>query len=338
MAKHLLSLFLILLVGTGAGWFLLQQEGGQDMLQQGPLLPELAEQGSQIQRVELLDAQGLSVQAEQVDGKWLISSEGGYPADEEKLAELVQALVDAKRLQAKTRQPAHFHRLGLQELDAPESTVSQLTLQSASHSWQLLIGNTPASGHGRYVRFANDNQSWLIDQDISLPMAARDWMRQPILDLQNEQIASVARIDGSGWQISRDTAEQDFVLVNQPQGRELKYATVLNALVSNLLSINFEERLVMDEAFWQQPLQASMQVNTFDGEQIQLSLLELEDKHYVRFTANQSHAYWQGTTYQISGFSANQLAKQTEDFLAEPPLPQNKLPVGHVEEGEAPHH
>ncbi|MBN7821454.1 DUF4340 domain-containing protein [Bowmanella yangjiangensis] len=338
MAKHLLSLFLVLLLGTGAGWFLFLQDSQPDVLKQGPLLPELAEQGSKIQRLAMLDAQGLSIEAEQVDGKWLISSEGGYPADEQKLAELLQALVDAKRLQAKTRQVNQFHRLGLQALDAPGSTVSQLTLETDDRSWQLLVGNTPASGHGRYVRFANDNQSWLIDQDLTLPMAVRDWMRQPILNLDKQQIASISRLDGKGWRISRESAEQtDFVLNKLPSGRELKYASVLDSLLANVLNLNFEERLVVGEEFWQAPLQASMQLVTFDGQQVDLSLLESEEKHYVRFTSQSSAPYWQGETYLISGFSANQLDKQVEDFLAEPPAPENKLPVGHVEEGEAPH-
>ncbi|WP_102796629.1 DUF4340 domain-containing protein [Bowmanella denitrificans] len=337
MAKHLLSLLLVLLLAVGAGFLLLTQEDGQAKLQQGPLLPALAEQGSHVTHLAIQDAQGLLIEAELVDGKWLVSSEGGYPADEQKLAELLQSLVDANRLQAKTRQPEHFHRLGLQALDAPGSTASLLTLEATQHSWQLLIGNTPNSGHGRYVRFADDQQSWLIDQDLSLPMAARDWMRQPILDFDKQQIASISRLDGSAWQILRDSAEQpDYQLAAMPKGRELKYATVLNSVVTNLLGLNFEERLVVDEKFWQAPLQAVFQMVTFDGQQVDIALLQKDDKHYVRFTTSTGQPYWQGLTYQISGFSANQLAKTREDFLAEPAAPQNKLPVGHLDEGEAP--
>ncbi|GAB3022264.1 DUF4340 domain-containing protein [Bowmanella dokdonensis] len=337
MNRHVLYLLLILLLGGLGGFLLMQKDQQVGGLEQGLLLPELAARAGDLVTIRVQDGQGQNIEVSLVDGQWRVSSHGQYPADEEKLSQLLTELLEAKKLQAKTGQAEHYHRLGLQDIDAPDSSASLLTISTATQSWQLLVGNVPASGQGQFVRMADGGQSWLIDQGLSLPVLARDWMRQPVLDIPEENVASVSRLDANQrWQVKRTTMTEDFLLASKPDGRMLKYATILNGLVSNLTNINFEDVRPLEDSFWQSltPV-ASLQLSLFDGTELTLELAVQDGKHFLRVSGTEQGAYWENWLYQVSNFTASQINKEQEDFLAEPAEPEDKLPVS-VEEGDAP--
>lgn len=336
MNKHLLSLTLIILLGVVAGYLLQQNSADQGLPERGALLPELASQGNAIRSLRVQNAQQSDIQARFEDGKWVLAN--AFPADAEKLAELVQALVDAQKLQQKTANPKQLHRLGLQDITASDSAASLLTIDTGSQRYQLLVGNVPASGHGRYVRMATDNQSWLIDSDLEIPVSDLDWMRQPILDITKEDVLAVTRTDEPGWLMGRNEAGGEFELQSMPEGRELKYAGILSGMVSNLVNLHFEQVQRWDEALWQTYTPVlDLRLDTVEQGAIVMQLAQSQGRHYVRLypqQATEESPYWQQWIFQISDFSATQLNKVMEDFLAEPPAPQEKLPVNVKDEGQ----
>ncbi|MDF2179598.1 DUF4340 domain-containing protein [Aliiglaciecola sp. CAU 1673] len=336
MNKHLLSLTLIVLLGLLGGYLLNQQGADQGLPERGPLLPELAEQGNAIQSIRVQNAQQGDIQAKLQDGQWVLAST--FPADAEKLAELVQALVDAQKLQQKTANAEYFHRLGLQDIEVTDSVASLLTIDAANQRWQVLVGNVPASGHGRYVRMAGDEQSWLIDKDLDIPVTELDWMRQPILDVSKDEVTALSRTDEPGWSMVRNEQSTEFELAAMPTGRGLKYAAVLSGVVSNLVNLHFEQVQAWDASLWQSytPV-ADFSLQTNSKGQINIQLAQAEGRHFVHFNQESEEsepAYWQRWIFQISDFSAGQLNKVLEDFLAEPPAPQDKLPVSNLDEGQ----
>lgn len=326
MQKHLLSLLLISLLGLLAGYLLMTKESQVTELQGGPLVAELQESADVVNQITVVTASSERIQAVLEQGQWLMSSHGYYPVEQHKLAELLQDVINARKLQPKTNREEQLYRLGLASSDQGQPT--ELTISSDSDSWQLVVGNRPASGLGHYLRFADSSQAWLVDQSLSLPVSARDWMRQPILDVSVEEIISVARLDTSSWTIDRDSADADFQLQPMEEGQQLRYAGVLDSYISNITSLSFDELVNAEDSFWNSlaPV-ADFSLTLIDGRRITLTLAKADDTHYAAFSSESGAPYWQNWFYQISGFAAGQLLKSAQDFIAEEDEPEEKLPV-----------
>jgi hypothetical protein len=65
---------------------------------------------------------------------------------------------------------------------------------------------------------------------------------------------------------------------------------------------------------------------------------ELNDAYFVNFSATNQTEYWQKWYYQVSNFSAQQLIKTLDDFLAqEDPINSNSDRLHQaIDEGDAP--
>ena len=145
-----------------------------------------------------------------------------------------------KLVEAKTSKPKNYIRLGLQSIDSDDSMATLVTFKASDQSWQVLVGNKVTFGEGHYILKPEDAQSWRTDKTISLPIDKFSWLKQPILPFQEQDINSVSRVDSLNWQIAK-SASGDFQLVNMPKDRELEYDSILNSIVSNLTSLNFEQ-------------------------------------------------------------------------------------------------
>ncbi|WP_088331737.1 DUF4340 domain-containing protein [Lacimicrobium sp. SS2-24] len=326
MQKHLFSLLLIGLLGLLAGYLLINAQNNQAELQSGPLLPELEEAAANVDKMVLLTAGGEKIEVLRDGDSWLMSSHGYYPVSTQKLADLLQDVVDARKLQPKTQRQEQLYRLGLASSEQGEP--AELTLYTKTSDWKILVGNKPSSGLGHYVRFADSTQAWLIDQTLSVPVSAQDWMRQPILDMGVSSVLSIRRNDGTPWKVTRDTAEGEFVLEQRDADEPLRYEGVLQNYVSTLMGLNFEERVDAEQGFWDSLNPAAdFTIELEDGRQISLALAKAEEQYYVSYSLESGTAYWQNSFYQISGFSAGQLLKGQADFMAEENPSQEKLPV-----------
>lgn len=326
MHKHLLSLLLISLLGLLAGYLLLSGNTQNAGLQTGPLVPELQESADAVNSIAVLTSSGERIQVELEEGKWRMSSHGHYPVDQQKLATLVQDVVNARKLQPKTNRKDQLYRLGLAKSEQGEA--AELTISADKNSWKLIVGNKPSSGLGHYLRFAQSAQAWLVDQSLSLPVSASDWMRQPILDINVEEVVSLTRLDNHTWQIHRQSADAKFHLQPMQEDEQLRYDGVLESFVGNVVNLSFEQLVDADTTFWEDltPV-ADFKMVLKDGRQIALKLAKADDLHYAAWSVESGSPYWQNWFYQISGFSAGQLLKSPSDFIAEGTQPDEKLPV-----------
>jgi predicted Rdx family selenoprotein len=326
MHKHLLSLLLICLLGVLAGYLLLQRESQHPELQSGPFIPQLQQASDAVNQITVVTTNGERIEVVLEDDLWRMSSHGHYPVDTQKLATLIQDVIKARKLQAKTNREEQLYRLGLAKSE--QGQPAELSIKSNQDSWDLIVGNKPSTGLGHYLRFADSSQAWLVDQSLSLPLSARDWMRQPILDVSMDEVVSVSRQDSVTWGINRDSADKDFQLQPMSKAQKLIYAGVLDSYVSNVLNLSFEQLVDADAAFWDSltPV-AEFSIVLRDGRHITLALAKEEDAHYAAYSVDSGSPYWQNWFYKVSGFSAGQLLKSAQDFVAGNQRPKDKLPV-----------
>jgi hypothetical protein len=337
-----LTVIAILAVGLGV-W--LSQSPSKNTFEAELLFDDLQKFANQVDSVEITNAQGALFSAKKLGASWLATLDPElpvYPIDQDKLADFVETMMRAKLVEAKTNKQKNYIRLGLQSIDINDSMATLVTFKARDNSWQVLVGNKVTLGEGQYVLKSGDAQSWRTDKSISLPIDKFSWLKQPILPFQVEDIGSVSRVDSLGWQIAR-SASSGFQLMDFPKDRALEYDSILNSVVNNLTSLNFESLFIANENFAQslKPL-TQLEVITTDNRIFQLVISELDDKHFVNFSSSEQSEYWQKWFYQVSNFSAQQLIKTLEDFLAEQSDTTNNnetIPTSptSVDEGDSPY-
>jgi hypothetical protein len=340
MKKQLLFLFLVVVLALTAMSSLLMQNQSVDS---GKELLFSDMDGNQLVEITLENAQGVLLQISNIGEGWMAEVEGlnkPYPVSQDKLSEFVSSLNTVTLFEAKTSKLKNYPRLGLQDISADDSQATLITLKSSQKQWQVLIGNLAASGAGHYARKPSESTTWLLDKAISLPTEKFQWLKQPILDIDVSNIQRVAMDSDSPWEIVKvANGTEQFQLTDLPQGRTLKYAAVLDGLVGNLVSIRFDTVQNYIPADWQSyDIQSVLSVETQQGHQLSLTTAKLEDTYFLMISDlnSPSNHYWQDVIYTISSFSAGQLSKSVEDFLAEAEQPINSNIGPAIDEGESP--
>jgi hypothetical protein len=111
-------------------------------------------------------------------------------------------------------------------------------------------------------------------------------------------------------------------------------------MVSSIVELSFEKLLVSDEiAPASLNILAELALENVQGEIVRLVVSEMDGQHLVSFHNDVQSEYWYKWHYQISNFSAQQLIKIPEDFLAEKSefLTDDAIDnTKAVEEGESP--
>lgn len=339
MNKHVLPLLGLVTIAVILG-VLFTPSGKVTETSKGKMFPDIQEQAAQVSHFLIKNADGILLDARresiQDETHWIASNYHGYPVSQEKLSVLLEQLLAAQKVESKTSKADKYARLGVEPLDADDAQSVLLQVQSGAsidmNVVDLLVGN--ANTGGSYVRVNGDPQSWLIDQIITLPDSQTDWLLQPILDVTSEQIKSLTLEDsgankGHGWTVSKSKPEDDnYQLENMPEGRELRYSSILNSSVSSLVELQFDDLSAIDESIWQDDSAIkSLKLSTFDEREIRVRMRNVEDKIWIRFdmddsasgsaTSGATSPYWTQWQYQITSFAANQFDKSMEDFLSD---------------------
>lgn len=321
-------------------WLIKDQNN--DEISPNLLFADLQTYAHQIENVEIRNGQGVLFNAHKLSDSWLATFDAEqdvYPISQDKLANFIATLMTAKLVEAKTKKPENYSRLGLQAIDADDSLATQVVIKGANKTWQLLVGNKVSASEGQYILKPNDQQSWRTDKTIRLPMDKFSWLKQPILPYVSKDITSVSRIDGENWQIVR-AQDNSLQLANMPKNKELQYQGILGSIINNITSLDFERLLPIQNEFAQTlKLLTQLEVSTADNHIFQVVVSGRDDKYFVNFSANNQTEYWQNWYYQISHFSAQQLIKTLDEFLAtestEPTLDSTNQQ--HLDEGDSPH-
>lgn len=322
MNKQLLGLAGAVAVAAVLG-VLVSGSDNSEVPDAGPVLSDFAAQAANVTRLNLSNAQGDLLQAEYRDGTWYANNVGQYPVQQDQVVELLQQLLDANKVEAKTAKAKNYHRLGLQDLSAEDSQAVLLDVATPEQQWQLLVGKLAKGASGRYARLPQEQQSWLLSTDLDLPVDKKDWLLQPILPFEIEQVQSLQRLGNSGWTMSKAEQEQEhFALAGVDGEPKLKYPSVLDAVVSSLVSLNFDDLAPVDAALWQQPTTAKLLLTTWDQQQLEVQIsAPQEGDYHIRFLTDDVQAYWGRWQYLVSEYSAQQLDKQLVDFVQEASVP-----------------
>ncbi|WP_049310825.1 DUF4340 domain-containing protein, partial [Pseudomonas aeruginosa] len=121
------------------------------------------------------------IRVERRAGAWVLPAKAGYPADRLRLSALLEALAEARKVEAKSANPKNHALLGLAERG--EGQALRLSLQRQSSEPLVLLVGKDAQHGGSFVRRLGDPQAWLIDKRLPLPNNELEWLDRRIATL-----------------------------------------------------------------------------------------------------------------------------------------------------------
>lgn len=209
----------------------------------GKALPDLQANAGKVQHIAVTQG-GKPLTIERVEDRWLITSQGGYPANAEKVRNLITALSDAKLLEPKTKSPARYALLEVGDPAEANSNARLIKLEDSSGKPLAEIiagkqrpggGATSATGQQQtatYVRRPNEEQSWLASTDIAGGATLKDWADARVFELPTEKIKDVTvSVTGESPYMIKRASDGSHELQDIPEGKRIKYVNMVDNIL-----------------------------------------------------------------------------------------------------------
>lgn len=169
------------------------------------------------------------VTLERKDGKWGVSERWGYPADFERVSEMLRTVWDLKSVQ---KVLAGASQLGRLELEAPgegegKGILVEFWKDGAKEPLGLLLGKRPENGNGRFVKSRASDNVWLVSESFyRVSGDPLDWMKRDLPEIGAAKSLVVKGPDGKViWALTREKDTEEMKLVKPAEGEEFDDAT-----------------------------------------------------------------------------------------------------------------
>ncbi len=298
------------------------------------VLPDLEHHVNTVTEIGLRKGDGTRTTLKKDGAGWSVG-ERGWPADPGKLRKLLLDLGALNIVEEKTRLPANYPQLGVQDLNAPKATGTRIEVISPGQTWALIVGKSSNAKSG-YVRVANASQSLLAAPLLTVDADPKGWLDRALIDLAPERVRQVEErpTEGAAFSATRDKKEQtDFTVTPVPKGRELTGPGVADPISGSLSSLNFDD--VGKAAAAATPKASHALFRTFDGLEVDVAGRKDGTRSLVtlstRATAKQTEAEAQrlnarlgGWQFEIPDYKYAAIFRPLEDLLKKPPEPVRK--------------
>ncbi len=322
--RQIKTLAIVLIVLVASLFTITLSDKQSDTSAGGLLFPVLKAQINDISQVSISKA-GEALTVTNDSGRWVLAERDGYPVDTGKLRKLLLALADATKLEEKTSNPEMYDRLGVEDT-APDSKGTEILMTGPDSETSLILGNL-AQRKYRYGRVPGQDQSWLIDQNPTLPADVGGWLLPEILDIDTSRIQSVSITHNDGETIrieKEDDAASNFNVPDIPDGRELSYAGVVNSIAGVLSNLNLQDVAKATETEADDSLVRTV-FTTFSGLEISIESSLRNEETWIIVSAHQSDTNSDeaakiservgGWEYQVLSYNGDKLRRRWDDLL-----------------------
>jgi hypothetical protein len=285
-----------LLVTVAAGVAVVRQENPRTAIETGgPVLPGLVDRLADVTAIVIRDS-GNSLTVSRVEGGWGLAERNDYPVPPDRVRELVRSIVQLERSEAKTVRPERYARLGVEDVDAPNSKSKEIVLQTTTGTpaAKLIVG-TAASGFGAdggtYVRIPGDPQAWLARGALTPSLEPRDWVERRLIEIPVADIRQVKIVQPGGETLTavRDSPDAaSFRLAELPAGGKLARPDAIDALVQPFGELAIEDLELRDKRPFPKDKIMRITVTRMDGSAVAFEVVEDDGRHWLRFTEGAS--------------------------------------------------
>ncbi len=259
-----------LLVIAGAIWLSSRRHLDHATLAGDLVLPGLEASVNAVTEVDLRRGDGTRTSLKKASVGWVVG-EREWAADPSRVRKLLLDLGALNVVEEKTRLPANYPQLGVEDVSNPKATGTAVEVLSPGHSFSLIVGKT-SSGKSGYVRVSNTPASLLAAPLLTLDADPKTWLERSLIDLPMTRVQKVDEkpADGPPYSASRDKKEQpDFAVAPLPKGRQLTGAGAADSIGAALSGLTLED--VAKSTAATDPKAPLAVFRTFDGLEVTVS-------------------------------------------------------------------
>ncbi len=287
-----------------------------------------------VTRVEVKKGDGTHATIERQGNRWLVA-ERAWPADFSKVRKLLLDLGSLNVVEEKTRLPANYPRLGVEDVNSAKATGTQVDVVTPAKTYALIVGR-PSDAKSGYVRVAGAEQSLLAAPTLTVEADPKSWLDTTLIDVAADRVRAIEErpVSGAGFNATRAGKEQtDFTVSPIPRGRELTAASAADPIAASLSQLTLED--VQKGAAPADAKVAHATLQTFDGLTIDAAGRKDGSRMLVAFTATSSdkasaseaqqlNARLGGWEFEIPEYRYSQIFRTLDELLKPPPQPKKK--------------
>jgi hypothetical protein len=308
------------------------------------VLPDLEHNVNAVTEVGLRKGDGTRTTLKRDNAGWSVG-ERGWPADPGKVRKLLLDLGALNIVEEKTRLPANYPQLGVQDVSSPQATGTRIEVITPGRTWALIVGKSSSAKSG-YVRLASASQTLLAAPLLTVDADPKGWLDHALIDIAPERVRQVEErpTEGPGFSATRDKKEQTgFTVTPLPKGRELTGPGAADPIAGSLTSLTFDDVARAGAA-------ADLKVShalfrTFDGLEVNVAgrkdgaraLVTIRTHAtatQIEAEAQQRNARLGGWEFVIPDYKYAAIFRPLEELLKKPPAPVKKT-TGATAPGEA---
>ena len=321
-SRQVKSLAVVLFALLAIFFSITLSERESDSIGTNLLFPDLRAQINDIDRLSITKSDS-SMTVTNASGAWVLVERDNYPADTGKLRQLLLALADAKALERKTSNPEMYQRLGVEDI-SDSSSGTEIQIAGSDVEASLIVGKL-AQRKYRYARIPGQPESWLINQNPTLPSDAAGWLLPDIVDVDTSRIQSVEvkHADGEEIRIEKEDSESaNFVAPDIPSGRELRYPSIANSMAGVLSGLTLADVAKARPAERRDDPVTTL-FTTFDGLELTVDSYVLDENTWISVSASGTesdeaaaiNARVDGWEYQVANHKGDQFRRRWSDIL-----------------------
>jgi hypothetical protein len=298
------------------------------------VLPGLEHSLNSVTSVRLRRGDGTHATLNKEESGWQVV-ERSWPGDVSKLRKLLLDLGALNIVEEKTRLPANYPALGVEDVDSPKASGTLIEIIAPTTRWAIIIGKS-SSGKSGYVRLAASPQSLLAAPLLSVDADPKGWLVRELIDLPAKRVREVEEKPATGpaFRAARDKPDGEFAVSPLPKGRELFGPGAAEPLAGALSALTLE-----DVRKGAPPAGAALShvvFRTFDGLEVELAGRKDGAHALVALSAHATqppsapeaeklNTRSQGWEFEVPDYKYNALFTPLEDLLKKPPpLPPKK--------------
>lgn len=267
---------------------------------------------------------------------WVVD-ERGYPADSGKVRKLLLDLASLNVVEEKTRTPANFPQLGVEDVSSPKATGTRIDAKGAGKTYSLIVGKSSGASSG-YVRVGGSMQSLLAAPSLTVDADPKRWLDHTLLDVAQDRVKdfTIKPATGPTYSASRPSKDKtDFTVADIPKGRELSNPTAADPIAGSLAGLTLDDAQRAPTTAPDPKSLSHATFHTFDGMAVDLTgrkdgtrtLISVAATSTDKTTDAQAQALatrTQGWEFEIPAYKYDAIFRPLEDLLQKPPEPAKK--------------
>ncbi len=301
-----------------------------------PVLPGLERALNSITEVRLAKGDETRTTLKKGAAGWTVG-ERGYPADSGKVRKFLLDLAALDVVEEKTRTPANFPVLGVEDVNSPKASGTQVDAVTPGKTYAVIVGKS-SSAKSVYVRVAGSQQSLLAAPSLTVDADPRRWLEKSLMDVQQDRVKdfTIKPAEGPGYAASRPSKDQqDFAVADIPKGRELSNPTAADPIAGSLGGLTIDDAQHAAAPPGDPKAISHATFHTFDGLQVDVSgrkdgnrtLISVSASSSDKASATQAQsltARTQGWEYEIPSYKYDAIFRPLEDLLKKLPAAPKK--------------